>query len=92
MPDYNSVRRMLGLTPIRNMSEISKDRETVRRLTEAYGNVNNIDLWVGIISEDPLSGGNLGIVGATVVAQAFKNVRNGDRLWYLNSYPKDDID
>lgn len=33
MPDYNSVRRMLGITPLRNMSEICKDRETVRRLS-----------------------------------------------------------
>ena len=33
IPDYNSVRRSLGFTPLKSISEISRDRETVKRLS-----------------------------------------------------------
>ena len=68
IPDYNTVRRLLGFKEIKSFGEISKNKETVSRLSRAVSNPNRIDLWVGIISEDSLPGGNLGEVGAVIVA------------------------
>ena len=67
IPDYNTVRRSLGIKPISSFSEISSNLETVSRLSRAFSSVENIDLWIGIISEDSLPGGNLGEVGAAIV-------------------------
>lgn len=67
IPDYNSMRRLLGIKQISSFQEISSDPETVSRLSRAISNVNNIDLWIGIISEESLPGGNLGEVGAAIV-------------------------
>lgn len=67
MPDYNTVRKLLGMRPISSFAEISSNQETVSRLTRAISNVDSIDLWIGIISEQSLPGGNLGEVGATIV-------------------------
>lgn len=87
MPDYNTVRKMLGIKPISTFAEISSDQETVKRLTRAIPSVNDIDLWIGIISEESFSGGNLGEVGAAIVGETFKRVREGDKYWYESAYP-----
>ena len=91
MADYNTVRSSIGFTPLKSITEICRDRETVSRLTQAYGNINNIDLWTGILSEQPITGGNLGTVAAAIVGETFRRLRAGDRFWYQNSYPQEDI-
>ena len=34
-----------------------------------------------------MEGGVLGELGAEIVGQTFRNIRDGDRLWYENAYP-----
>lgn len=87
IPDYNTVRKSLGIKPISNFNEISSDPETVSRLSRAISNVDSIDLWIGIISEESLPGGNLGEVGAKIVGETFRRIRAGDRFWYESVYP-----
>ena len=50
MPDYNTVRRLLGFKEIKSFGEISTNKETVSRLSRAVSNPNQLDLWIGIIS------------------------------------------
>jgi len=38
-----------------------------------------------------LPGSNLGILGATIVAKTFKNIRMGDKFWYESAYSPEDI-
>lgn len=62
------MRKFLGLKSIKSFSDITDNKETISRLNKAYNsNVNNCDLWVGIISKDPVPGGVLGEVGVAVV-------------------------
>jgi len=52
LPDYNSALRSFNITQLRSIDDISRDRTTVDKLKQAYNNnVNNIDMWVGIICE-----------------------------------------
>ena len=46
-----------------------------------------MELFVGIISETPVLGGILGELGCSIVGQTFRNLRDGDRLWYERSFP-----
>lgn len=52
--------------------------------------MNNIDLWVGIISETPEEGGAIGKVGSDIVGETFRRARDGDRFWYESAYPAED--
>lgn len=39
-----------------------------------------------------MKGGILGKVGAAIVGETFKRVRNGDRFWYESAYPQDIVE
>ncbi len=47
------------------------------------------DLWVGIVCEKPEKNAVLGELGAHIVGEGFKRIRDGDRFWYENTM--DDI-
>lgn len=44
--------------------------------------VDDIDLWVGTLAEDPFNGGHVGELAFHVIVEQFKSLRNGDRYWY----------
>lgn len=62
------------------------------KLTKAIFDINFMDLWIGVVSEDSLRGGNLGEVGAAIVAETFKRLRDGDRFWYAQAYPSEEVE
>lgn len=51
IPDYNSMRKFLGLKAVKSFADITSNKEFTSRLNKAYSNnVDNCDLWVGIIA------------------------------------------
>jgi peroxidase len=44
--------------------------------------VDNIDLWVGGLAENHVSGSNLGPTFQRIVVNEFRRARDGDRYWY----------
>ncbi len=82
LPDYNSVRRQLGLAPKTSFASISSDLRIHQRLEEAYGDVELIDPWVGGLAEDHLPGALVGELIHTVLVDQFERLRDGDRCWY----------
>ncbi len=48
----NQTREALGLDPYTDFSQITSDPETLAGLKAAYGNVNNVGLWTGGLSEN----------------------------------------
>ncbi len=86
LPDYNQVREQLGLGMVQSFAEISSDPEIQARLEEAYGDVNSIDPWVGMLAEDHAEGSTLGVTAGTVIARQFMALRDGDRFYYENVF------
>lgn len=82
LPSYNAVRRALGLRPARNFGDISSRPEIRRRLRAAYDTVEDIDLWVGGLAEDPLPGAMVGELVGVILKDQFEALRDGDRFWY----------
>ena len=82
LPTYNDMRRAMGMPPVRRFDDITDDPEMRRRLAEAYDSVEDIDLWVGCLAEDPMPGAMVGPLAAEVIGDQFRALRDGDRFWY----------
>ena len=91
LPSYNEARWALGLQPRESFVELSRDPWTRLRLASVYGDVDEIDLWVGTLAEDPVNGGHVGEVAFLVIKEQFEALRDGDRYWYENSLAPDEI-
>ncbi|MCA9128551.1 MAG: peroxidase [Planctomycetales bacterium] len=83
LPDYNQARVDFGLAPMRNFHELSA--EFGAALAQAYrGDINNIDVWLGAISEEHIAGGSVGELAQTVLVDQFQRLRDGDRFYFEN--------
>ncbi len=86
LPSYNDMRQAVGLARVGAIANISSDPEIQSRLNEAYGGVDDIDLWVGGLSEDAVNGGQIGELFARIVVRQFTALRDGDRFWYERAF------
>ncbi|XP_055908197.1 uncharacterized protein LOC129943021 [Eupeodes corollae] len=84
---YTAWRQPCGLSAINTWDELANvvGPESAKRISHAYRNVHDIDLFVGGIAERPVIGGLVGPTFACIIAQQFSNSRKGDRFWYENT-------
>ncbi len=84
LPSYNDVRERMGFPRAEDFSDITSDPSLQQKLFEAYGTVDDIDLWVGGVSEDPMTdeGSQLGPLFRHIVAHQFQMLRDCDRFWW----------
>lgn len=93
LPDYNTVREAYNLDPVTDFSDITSDPDLQLLLSNLYaGDINNIDLFVGGLIEDPHGDSMLGELFHTIVLDQFIRLRDGDRFWYENKLSDDMID
>lgn len=84
LPDYNLLRTAYGLPLLDSVEEITSDPVTQLALETAYDSIDNIDPWVGALSEDHLSGASVGPTLAAGLRDQFTRVLAGDRFSILN--------
>ncbi|MFM9994678.1 MAG: peroxidase family protein [Phycisphaerales bacterium] len=84
LASYTQARVALGLPPVTSFSQVSADPLVAQRLAAAYGNIDQVDLWVGGLCEDAVPGSMLGPLFHAIVRDEFLRVRTGDRLWFEN--------
>src|SRR5262249_35736240 len=84
LPDYNTVRVAYGLDAVTTFAQISSNPVIQSKLQSLYGNVNNIDLWVGALAEDHVPGSSTGPLIRAALIDQFTRLRDGDRFWYQN--------
>lgn len=65
------------------LADIEND-QTLIQLLKVYGDLENIDFWLGGITEEGLKGGVVGPTFACIQGLTFQNLRDGDRFWYEN--------
>ncbi len=82
IPDFNKVREDFGLTPYTTISELCSNPEAVAALTTLYGDVDDIDSWVGMLAEDHMSDALFGPTIMKIMEEQFKIIRDGDRFYY----------
>lgn len=84
LADYNTVRVALGLDPAATFADITSNVALQTALADLYGDVGNIDLWVGALAEDHAPGAAVGELIAVGLREQFTRLRDGDRFWYRN--------
>ena len=92
LADYNTVRQFFGLPAIKTFEEMTRLPDKQFALVQTYGDVNNIDPWVGMLSEDPLPGSSLGPTLQVILRQQFQMLRDADRFWYELDLPQRDVE
>ena len=80
----NQTRIAYGLHPYTSFAQITSDVTVQNELKQLYGNVNNVELFVGGLAEDHASGSSVGPTFSAIIADQFQRLRAGDPYFYLN--------
>ncbi|MFK0572781.1 peroxidase family protein [Endozoicomonas sp.] len=91
LPDYNTFRRHYNMEPYESFNDLTSDSELAEELTKLYGDIDNLDPWVGIISEDHLPNSAMGELGSAIIIDQFTRLRDGDRFWYTRTLNEGEI-
>ncbi len=85
LPDYNTVRRFYTGRGARRFSDITTVDSQAQKIRNVYnGDINNVDLWIGVLSEDHIPGTSVGRTLHEILRTQFENLRDGDFYFYLN--------
>lgn len=83
VPGYNTVREAFGFRRADTFDKITDDLHVAGFLERIYNNdIDDIDLWVGMLSERPLFGRAFGHMLNTIYAEQFTILRDADRYFY----------
>jgi len=86
LSNLNAVRVAYGLPKVTAFTQITANGALQQQLQTLYGNVDNIDLWVGGLAEDKVPGGNLGPTFTKIITNQFHRLRAGDFYWYEKDF------
>ena len=85
LADFNSIRTSLGLTAYTDFEDLTNDDELASILANDLGyEIDNLDAWVGMLTENHMPDALLGETVMEVLKVQFSNIRNGDRFYFEN--------
>ena len=83
IPSFNQIRQDLGLPPVNSFYTLTHDQEVADIMQEVYGSIDNLDPWVGMVSEYHVGSDALfGELIMTILEEQFQVLRDGDRYYY----------
>jgi prostaglandin-endoperoxide synthase 2 len=65
---YNEYRQNFGLAKLRDFTELTKDKSLRQKLETIYGDIDRLELVVGLFAEDPQPGALFGSLMLIMVA------------------------
>ncbi len=85
LPDYNTIRSNFLLAPHPDFDSLTSNVDLSSSLSTIYnGNINDIDPWIGFMSEDHLPNSIVGEGLDMILKFQFTALRDGDRYYYEN--------
>ncbi|MDF1826024.1 MAG: peroxidase family protein [Verrucomicrobiales bacterium] len=84
LPGLNEVRRNFGLDAFDDFDELTRDRDLREKFESVYESIEDVDVWIGALAEQPLRGAMVGSTIHSVLRDQFLRLRDGDRFWYQN--------
>ncbi|XP_065281622.2 salivary peroxidase/catechol oxidase-like [Dermacentor albipictus] len=80
--DYVQHCRNISVTNFENLTDLMAESNVTEIFKDLYGNVADIDLFSGGLSEKPIEGAQVGETFACIIAQVFHGLKFGDRFYY----------
>ena len=84
LPDFNTIRSDFGMTPYANFYELNPDSAVANSLQQLYGDINEVDAWVGMLAEGHMPDALFGETIMEIMKIQFGALRNGDRFYFEN--------
>jgi len=91
LPTLNDARRAFGLPAITSFDDPALRDGAGARLASVYDSPEDIDLWVGLLSEKPTGDGLVGPTQETILRDQFTRLRDGDPDWYAHALSAPDV-
>ena len=84
IPGYNAFRELCGLKKAENFDRLADSipKRIIERLKILYKDVDDVDLFIGGISETAVPGALLGPTFQCIIGDQFKRLQQGDRFFY----------
>jgi peroxidase len=82
----NDTRTALGLPPYTSFAQLTSDRTVAANLQATFGNINNVDLFVGGLAENHAPGADVGSTFQAIIADQFTALRAGDFYFWQNEH------
>ncbi|HMG93907.1 MAG TPA: peroxidase family protein, partial [Chryseolinea sp.] len=82
LPDYNSVRKFYTGSYATRFSDVNRNDTLSRNLRSLYRNINNVDLWTGVLAEDLMPGTSIGRLAHEIQRVQFEKLRDGDFYYF----------
>lgn len=89
LPRYNEAREAYGLLRAESFFDITgedpaaPEGSVAADLSAAYdGDVDALDVWVGMLAEPPAAGAQVGPLAAASILDQFTRLRDGDPFWW----------
>ncbi|CAG0893147.1 unnamed protein product [Darwinula stevensoni] len=81
---YNEYRELCGLGRARTFNDFAThiNPQVIGAMQKVYENVDDVDLFIGGISERPVDGALLGPTFLCIVGDMFLRLQKGDRFFY----------
>ena len=80
----NQTRKALGIPPFNTFSQLTRDPILQNNLQSVYGDITNVDLFIGGLAENPVPGAEVGPTFQAIIAGQFRALRDGDRFYWEN--------
>jgi peroxidase len=80
----NQTRRALGLQPYTSFAQLTSDPVLQENYENVFGNINNVDLFMGGLAEAHAAGAVVGSTFQAIIADQFQRLRSGDRYFFMN--------
>jgi Animal haem peroxidase len=88
VPRYNEFRRLLHLRPARTFEELTPNREWAGELRRVYGEVDRVDLMVGMYAENPPRGLAFSDTAFRIFVLMASRRLNSDRFFTTDYTPR----
>jgi peroxidase len=80
----NQTRKALHLPTYTSFSGLTSDPVLQHNLQSTYGNIDNVDLFIGGLAESHVNNGRLGQTFEAIIGLQFLNLVVGDRFFWKN--------
>jgi hypothetical protein len=92
LPSFSKACQALGMRAPRRFQDINPEPVVWMGLEQAYGDVAQVDCWVGGLCEPHLPGAMVGPMLRHVIGDQFRRLRDGDRFYYAHALPRELVD